>query len=91
MKKSKLLALLLALTMVLALFAGCGKQEAQPAQEPAASNNTTAETAETPAGAEEAPAAEEDYDYGPIYDEWSEMTDEELYQLALEVRGRPRV
>lgn len=94
MKKSKLLALLLALTMVLALFAGCGKQEAQPAQEPAASNNTTtetAETAETPAGAEEAPAAEEDYDYGPIYDEWSEMTDEELYQLALEEGGEINV
>ena len=51
----KLLALLLALTMVFALFSGCSKTE-EPAEEPA-----PAESAEAPAEApeEEAPPAEE--------------------------------
>lgn len=72
MKKSKILALLLALTMVLSLLAGC---QDSGTKEPANSNTT--------------PVNVEDSEfYGPIYDEWSDMTDEELYQKALEEGGQ---
>ena len=32
-------------------------------------------------------AALADPTYGPVYDDWSEMTDQELYALALEEKG----
>lgn len=75
MKKNKLLALLLALTMLFSLTAcGGGKKEsADSGKEESAS-----EEQEQPA------AVEESTFFGPIYDEWSEMTDEELYEKALE-------
>ncbi|MDE7053609.1 MAG: extracellular solute-binding protein [Oscillospiraceae bacterium] len=85
MKKSKLLALLLALVMLLSL-AACGgdgkKDDSQPSQsgdaEPGKDNDADAP-------GDDAPVKVEDSEFfGPIYDEWSEMTDEELYQKALE-------
>lgn len=78
MKMSKSLALLLALCMVFSLVA-CGNQQTNT---PAASENTPAQNEEAPQ--EEAPAVEESSFYGPIYDDWSKMTDEELYEQALE-------
>ena len=71
MKMSKSLALLLALCMVFSLVA-CGNQQ----------TNTPAQNEEAPQ--EEAPAVEDSSFYGPIYDDWSKMTDEELYEQALE-------
>ncbi len=85
MKKSKLLALLLALVMLLSL-AACGgdgkKDDSQPSQsgdaEPGKDNDAGAP-------GDDAPVKVEDSEFfGPIYDEWSEMTDEDLYQKALE-------
>ena len=73
MKMSKSLALLLALCMVFSLVA-CGNQQ----------TNTPAASENTPAQNEEAPAVEDSSFYGPIYDDWSKMTDEELYEQALE-------
>ena len=78
MKMSKSLALLLALCMVFSLVA-CGNQQTNT---PAASENTPAQNEEAPQ--EEAPAVEDSSFYGPIYDDWSKMTDEELYEQALE-------
>ena len=85
MKKSKLLALLLALVMLLSL-AACGgdgkKDDSQPSQsgdaEPGKDNDADAPGDDTPVKVEDSEF------FGPIYDEWSEMTDEELYQKALE-------
>ena len=67
MKKSKILALFLALVMLLSLVA-CGKTE------------TVKEEPKT----EEPVAVEESEFFGPIYDEWSEKTEAELYQMAIE-------
>ena len=78
MKMSKSLALLLALCMLFSLVA-CGNQQTNT---PAASENTPAQNEEAPQ--EEAPAVEDSSFYGPIYDDWSKMTDEELYEQALE-------
>ena len=79
MKTRRVLAIILALCMVIGL-AACG-------------NNTTANNTST--GGNEAatnnaennttPATPDDSAfYGPIYDEWSTKTDEELYELAKE-------
>lgn len=58
--KKKLFALLLALTMVLSLFAGCGATEsAAPVSSAPAEESTTAEVAEEAPTPEEAPPAEE--------------------------------
>lgn len=73
MKTKKVLALLLALALMMSLLAGCGEK---PAEQP--KGEGTDSTGEiTPA-----PAESSDH-YGPIYDEWSDMTDEELYEQAL--------
>ena len=81
MKKRNLLALFLALVMVLAL-AACGSKEETPAETPSEEPTKEETPAETPS--EEPTAVEESEFFGPIYDEWSEMTDDELYQKALE-------
>ena len=86
MKLSKILALLLALCMVLGL-AACGGQPAQPAADdaPKADDTPAADAPkadDTPVA--DAPAVEESAFYGPIYDDWSKMSDDELYQQALE-------
>ena len=72
----RILSLLLALVMVLSL-AACASSEAPK----------TTEAPKTEAPKDDAPqetlvdVTESDF-FGPIYDEWSEMTDEELYALA---------
>lgn len=71
MKMSKSLALLLALCMLFSLVA-CGNQQ----------TNTPAQNKGAPQ--ENTPAVEDSSFYGPIYDDWSKMTDEELYEQALE-------
>lgn len=71
MKMSKSLALLLALCMLFSLVA-CGNQQ----------TNTPAQNKGTPQ--ENTPAVEDSSFFGPIYDDWSKMTDEELYEQALE-------
>lgn len=54
----KLLALLLAMTMLFALFAGCSKSE-EPAEEPAPAESAEAPAEEVPEAPEEEPAPEE--------------------------------
>lgn len=71
MKMSKSLALLLALCMLFSLVA-CGNQQ----------TNTPAQNIGAPQ--ENTPAVEDSSFFGPIYDDWSKMTDEELYEQALE-------
>ena len=90
MNSKRILALLMALCMVLSL-AACGesaapaqqsetaKEEAPAAEAPAAE----APAAEAPAE-EAAPSVEDSLFFGPIFDEWSKMSDEELYAQALE-------
>ena len=75
--KKRILSLLLALVMVLSL-AACGAQNDTPQ-----TSDTNKQDAETPAGETYMNAEDSDF-FGPIYDEWSEMTDEELYELAKE-------
>ena len=84
MNSKRILALLMALCMVLSL-AACGesaapaqqsetaKEEAPAAEAPAAE----APAAEAPAE-EAAPSVEDSLFFGPIFDEWSKMSDEEL-------------
>lgn len=75
--KKRILSLLLALIMVLSL-AACGAQNDTPQ-----TSDTKKQDAETPADETHMNVEDSDF-FGPIYDEWSEMTDEELYELAKE-------
>ena len=86
----KFLATLLALMMVLSL-AACGGDKGGDTQAPADSGTSTG-TEQPSDGGDAAPTTDlklgYDMDtgenvYGPYYDEWSDMTDEELYELAL--------
>lgn len=92
MKKSKLLALLLALTMLLSLAAcGGGNDDKQPDDStPGQSDNKDGDDKDP---GEDKPEKVEDSEFfGPIYDEWSDMTDDELYQKALEeVKEYPEI
>ena len=83
--KKKLLALFLALAMLLSL-AACGN------------NSDPADNGKEPAQDQQGGDTQEPVDvtdsefYGPIYDEWSEKTDDELYQMALEeVKENPEI
>ena len=95
MKTKKLLALLMAIVMVVGLVA-CGGSSSSGTQsggstattQPSTGGSTTEPTTDPAASAE--PALKLGYDletgttaYGPYYDEWSDMTDEELYEMAL--------
>ena len=87
MKKSKLLALLLALVMLLSLAAcgGTGDEEKPDGGQPSQGENKGGD-------AQEPENVEDSEFFGPIYDEWSDMTDEELYQKALEeVKEYPEI
>lgn len=88
MKMKKLVALLLALCLVLSLTAcGGGKTPETKAPETKATEAPAPGGDSTEAPATEAPtepAQDDSKFFGPIYDEWSEMSDEELYQKALE-------
>ena len=88
--KKKLFALLMALVMVLSL-AACGGDKGGDTQAPADSGASTG-TGQPSNGGDAAPTTDlklgYDMDtgenvYGPYYDEWSDMTDEELYEMAL--------
>ena len=73
----KLLAMLLALVMLFALAAGCGEKEAEGGAAPDAAPGTAAGTEETG----------DKLFVGPVYDEWSDKTDAELYELAKKDSG----
>ena len=84
--KKKLLALVLAAVMVLSLAACGGKSDTPAADNPGASQpadggsgDNAAEPAAGQFGYDRATGTEV---YGPYWDEWSDMTDEELYELA---------
>ena len=86
--KKKLFALLMALVMVLSL-AACGGDKGGDTQQPADSGNSTDTQQPADSGSEDADHINLGYDlntdtnyYGPYYDEWSDMTDEELYEMA---------
>ena len=88
--KKKLFALLMALVMVLSL-AACGGGSGDT-QQPADSGSQSSGDTQQPADSGSDAAATDlklGYDletgvsvYGPYYDEWSDMTDEELYEMA---------
>ena len=82
MKAKRILSALLALVMLLSLAACSGKTETNTPAANAPAAGTSSGSPDTPN--EESPSVEDSAFYGPIYDEWSDMTDEELYQLALE-------
>ena len=82
MKAKRILSALLALMMMLSLAACSGKTETNTPAANAPAAGTSSGSSDTPN--EETPSVEDSAFYGPIYDEWSDMTDEELYQLALE-------
>nr|WP_325214926.1 extracellular solute-binding protein [uncultured Oscillibacter sp.] len=89
--KKKLFALLMALVMVLSL-AACGGDKGGDAQQPADSGASTDAQQPADSGSGDAELTTDlklGYDletgisvYGPYYDEWSDMTDEELYEMA---------
>ena len=80
--KKKLLALLLASVMILSLAAcGGGKKS----EETSSAGGDTAAAEESSGSTLHLgcdPETGEEF-YGPYYDEWSDMTDEELYEQAL--------
>ena len=82
MKAKRILSVLLALMMLLSLAACSGKTETNTPAANAPAAGTSSGSSDTPN--EESPSVEDSAFYGPIYDEWSDMTDEELYQMALE-------
>ena len=82
MKAKRILSALLALMMMLSLAACSGKTETNTPAANAPAAGTSSGSSDTPN--EESPSVEDSAFYGPIYDEWSDMTDEELYQQALE-------
>lgn len=71
MKMKKLFALIMAAAMTLGLLSGCGSKT--PAEAPAPEQGTTL-------GGDASGAGE--HAYGPVYDDWSEKTEDELYELA---------
>ena len=77
MKMKKFFALLLTGAMVLSL-AACGKKEEAAA--PAESGGEQAAASTLHLGVD--PETGEEF-YGPYYDEWSDMTDDQLYEQAL--------
>ena len=74
--KKRLFAILLAIAMMASLMTGCGKKEE--------TTESGGEAAGVSFGYD--PATGESV-HGPVYDEWSDMTDEELYEMAKEEGG----
>lgn len=86
MNAKKFLAMLLAVIMVVSMFTACGKEDPKPTN-PATPDTTG--NGETNTDTEPADTEPEDTSvYGPVYDEWSTMTADELYQAALEEGGK---
>ena len=81
--------------MLLSLAAcGGGNDDKQPDNSTPGQSDNKGGDAQEPAGEPgDAPENVEDSEFfGPIYDEWSDMTDEELYQKALEeVKEYPEI
>lgn len=76
--KKRILSLLLALVMVLSLAACASTGTEAPKTTDAPKQDAPKEEAPQETVAD---VTQSDF-YGPIYDEWSDMTDEELYELA---------
>ena len=76
--KKRILSLLLALVMVLSLAACASTGTEAPKTTDAPKQDAPKDDAPQETVAD---VTQSDF-YGPIYDEWSEMTDEELYELA---------
>ena len=76
--KKRILSLLLALVMVLSLAACASSGTEAPKATDAPKQDAPKDDAPQETVAD---VTQSDF-YGPIYDEWSEMTDEELYALA---------
>ena len=98
--KKKLFALLMALVMVLSL-AACGGDNGGDTQAPADSGTSTDTQAPADTGSDTGSDAGhlnlgydmntgENY-YGPYYDDWSDLTDDELYQKALNEDKDPTI
>ena len=83
MKKKQFFALLLALAMLLSLGACTDTGEGGDPS----SGVTGGNSGGGGGGTNTPPPVEESQFFGPIYDEWSEMTEEELYEKALEELG----
>lgn len=81
MKRNRLLSLLLAGSMILGLAACGGGAAESKAPEPEKGSEPAVESEAPP---EETVDVTQSEFFGPIYDEWSDMTDEELYELAKE-------
>lgn len=80
--KKKLLALLLAAVMILSL-AACGEKKTEQPSASGEGTSTEEPAAESSLHLGYDPETGEEF-YGPYYDEWSDMTDDELYKMALE-------
>ncbi len=100
MNRKKVLALLMTSALSVSMLAACGSSAstdttaADNAASAVVADDTAAEGTESAEAAETADAAAEDPDagsYGPIYDEYSEMSSEELYELAKEEGGEINV
>ena len=82
----KILALMLAAVMVVSMVGCGGGGNNASTQAPAASGSES----QAPAGTGEAGSTEAQTEapgvvsefYGPVYDDWSEKTDDELYEMA---------
>ncbi len=84
MKKNRIMALLLALVMVLSLAAcggGADEPSAPGASQPAGDNKPDDSQPQDNEPSQTTDVSDSDF-FGPIYDEWSDKTDEELYEQA---------
>lgn len=82
MKMKKLLALLLTMAMVLSL-AACGGKDETPDTADGDGEGGDGAAVESTLNLGYDPVTDTEA-YGPYYDEWSDMTDEQLYELAKE-------
>ena len=80
--KKKLLALLLAGVMILSLAACGGGKKSEETSSAGGDTAATEESSGSTLHLGYDPNTDEEF-YGPYYDEWSDMTDEELYEQAL--------
>ena len=80
--KKKLLALLLASVMILSLAACGGGKKSEETSSAGGDTAAAEESSGSTLHLGYDPNTDEEF-YGPYYDEWSDMTDEELYEQAL--------